>query len=228
MGGALSCLTREVTPRWRRPAHLDYSVTIRLSEEGDTPDHVNFYSNSALGGTSSAASTDSGIAKLHEESECGRSGNSESENHLMQESQISEPSEPFPRDSVPLLGNQLQGIDTQCLPTEHISVEDGIVPPMDVYAEGKVNVLPHKDKEDHKKQPIVDSGKKIMLNGCKSKFSKRLDKKRKGLNSCQSGHISSIKLAQQDSNTVATFLAISDVGNIIREGVACPRFGQGS
>ncbi|KAK3786314.1 hypothetical protein RRG08_057691 [Elysia crispata] len=170
MGGALSCLTRETNLRRRRPAHLDYSVTIRLSEEGDTPDHVNFYSNSALGATPSAVSTDSETATPHD----GQVGVSESDQRL-RESQLSEP---FPRDSVPLLENAPEVL-RQDLPSEHLPKEGRVFPLGDAANDGR-SLLPATVAADHIDQCFKTTQRETGRSGHSSHYNKRLDRKRKG------------------------------------------------
>ncbi|GFO44097.1 hypothetical protein PoB_007060200 [Plakobranchus ocellatus] len=94
MGGTLSCHSPETRRRRRRPNHLDYSVTIRPSDEGDTPDHINFYANSSLG-----SSLHDGISKA-EYTELSIDTHSNASSSVRPESNLSEP---FPEDSAPLL-----------------------------------------------------------------------------------------------------------------------------
>ena len=181
MGGVLSCRSPETTRRKRRPNHLDYSVTIRLSEDGDTPDHVNFYSNSALGGTPpSVFSPDPHDAgKLHGDDQSDASSLAQHHHQQQQEVESRLP-EPFPRDSAPLLEKTpkedvppKRSAGDPCAKEGKTSMVVGVVgvdrSPLPLTSNGTGAII----------HPVESTGKKdITLNGHGSRRNKKKDIKR--------------------------------------------------
>ncbi|GFS11549.1 hypothetical protein ElyMa_003089100 [Elysia marginata] len=189
MGGALSCLYQDtIGGGKRRPRHLDYSVTIRLSEDADTPDHINFYSNSALsGGTPPPPSppppplfldadlknTKQGVDGEEQGGGTPCSGlqhhhHHHPSNHQLQEFNLQDP---FPRDSVPLLDNAKEVL--QLKPDLQLS-KDGRSSSIADAVHGGRTFLPAKERAERNGQLLGTFEKEMMLNGHKkSGFKKR-------------------------------------------------------